>query len=76
MIAALRQRFVDGPVFVIPCGGGGTSNSLGAVVIPGAGAVYFHSYRWSGPGGTLAAESGVLEASDWPLASSAGAQGR
>jgi hypothetical protein len=63
-IAALRQRFVDGPVFVMPCGGGGTSNSLGAVVIPGAGTVYFHPYRRSGPCGTLAAENGVLEASD------------
>ena len=48
----------------MPCGGGGTSNSLGAVVIPGAGTVYFHPYRRSGPCGTLAAENGVLEASD------------
>ena len=63
-IAGLRQRFVDGPVFVMPCGGGGTSNSLGAVVIPGAGTVYFHPYRLSGACGTLAAENGVLEASD------------
>ena len=63
-IAGLRQRFVDGPVFVMPCGGGGTSNSLGAVVIPGAGTVHFHPYRRSGPCGTLAAENGVLEASD------------
>jgi hypothetical protein len=63
-IAELRRRFVDGPVFVMPCGGGGTSNSLGAVVIPGAGTVYFHPYRRSGPCGTLAAENGVLEASD------------
>lgn len=63
-IAELRQRFVDGPVFVMPCGGGGTSNSQGAVVIPGAGTVYFHPYRRSGPCGTLAAENGVLEASD------------
>jgi hypothetical protein len=51
-------------VFVMPCGGGGTSNSLGAVVIPGAGTVYFHPYRLSGDCGTLAAENGVLEASD------------
>jgi hypothetical protein len=63
-IAELRQRFVDGPVFVMPCGGGGTSNSLGAVVIPGAGTVYFHPYRLSGACGTLAAENGVLETSD------------
>ena len=63
-IAELRQRFVDGPVFVMPCGGSGTSNSLGAVVIPGAGTVYFNAYRRSGACGTLAAENGVLEASD------------
>ena len=63
-IAELRRRFVDGPVFVMPCGGGGTSNSLGAVVIPGAGTVYFHPYRLSGACGTLEAEKGVLEASD------------
>jgi hypothetical protein len=63
-IAELRQRFVDGPVFVMPCGGSGTSNSLGAVVIPDAGTVYFHPYRLSGACGTLAADNGVLEASD------------
>jgi hypothetical protein len=63
-IAELRQRFVDGPVFVMPCGGSGTSNSLGAVVIPGAGTVYFHPYRLSGVCGTLEAENGVLDASD------------
>jgi len=63
-IAELRQRFVDGPVFVMPCGGSGTSNSLGAVVIPGAGTVYFHPYRLSGACGTLAAENGVLQASE------------
>ena len=38
-IVELRQRFVDGPVFVMACGGSGTSNSLGAVVISGAGTV-------------------------------------
>jgi hypothetical protein len=48
----------------MPCGGRGTSNALGAVVIPGAGTVYFHPYRRSGPCGTLAAENGVLEATD------------
>jgi hypothetical protein len=63
-LAQLRRRFVDGPVFVMPCGGSGTSNSLGAVVIPGAGTVYFHPYRLSGNCGTLEAEKGVLEASD------------
>jgi hypothetical protein len=63
-LAELRRRFVDSPVFVMPQGGSGLSNSLGAVVIPDAGTVYFHSYRKSGPSGTLEAEKGVLEASD------------
>jgi hypothetical protein len=63
-LAELRQRFVDGPIFVMPCGGSGTSNSLGAVVIPDVGTVFFHPYRLSGACGTLEAEKGVLEASD------------
>jgi acetyl esterase/lipase len=63
-IAELRQRFVDAPVFVMACGGSGTSNSVGAVVIPGAGTVYFNPYRLSGRCGMLAAENGVLVAPD------------
>src|SRR5688500_3496792 len=63
-MAELRQRFVDGPVFVMPCGGSGFSDSRGAVVIPGAGTVYFHPYRLAGACGTLAAANGVLEAAD------------
>jgi hypothetical protein len=63
-IAELRQRFVDGPVFVITGGGSGMSDSRGAVVIPDAGTVYFHAYRLSGAWGALEAEKGVLEASD------------
>ena len=63
-IAELRQRFVDGPVFVMACGGSGTLNSVGAVVIPGAGTVYFNPYRLSGRCGTLAAENAVLVAPD------------
>jgi hypothetical protein len=39
-------------------------NSIGATVIPGAGTVYFGSYRQSGVWGTLEAEKGVLVASD------------
>ena len=54
----------NGPVFVMACGGSGTANSLGAVVIPGAGTVYFNPYRLSGRCGTLAAENGVLVAPD------------
>lgn len=63
-IAELRRRFVDGPVFVMPGGGSGTSNSTGAAVIPDVGTVYFHPYRMTGPWGALEAEKGVLDASD------------
>lgn len=63
-LAELRQRFVDGPVFVMPCGGSGMSDSRGAVVIPNAGTVYFNAYRMSGRCGTLEAEKGVLESTD------------
>ncbi len=60
----MRRQFVDGPVFVIPGGGGGLSNSMGAVVIPAAGTVYFGPYRMSGDWGTLEAENGMLLATD------------
>ena len=63
-INELRQRFVDGPVLVIPGGGSGMSDSRGATVIPGSGTVYFHAYRASAAWGTLEAEKGVLLASD------------
>jgi hypothetical protein len=63
-LAELRRRFVDGPVLRIPGGGSGVSNSMGAVVIPGIGTVYFGPFRASGPWGTLEAEKGVLVASD------------
>jgi hypothetical protein len=63
-LAELRRRFVDGPVLVIPGGGGTASDSRGAVVIPGVGTVYFHAFRSSGGWGTLEAEGGVLVASD------------
>ena len=63
-LAELRRRFVDGPVLVIPGRGGAASDSRGAVVIPDVGTVYFHAFRSSGDWGTLAAEKGVLVASD------------
>jgi tetratricopeptide (TPR) repeat protein len=63
-IAELRQRFVDGPVLVISGGGGGYSDSRGAVVIPGVGTVYFGAYRLNGEWGTLEADKGVLLTSD------------
>jgi hypothetical protein len=63
-LAELRQRFVEGPVLVIPGGGSGMSDSRGAVVIPDVGTVYFGPFRASGVWGTLDAEKGVLVASD------------
>jgi hypothetical protein len=63
-IAELRRQFVDGPVFVVTGGGGGMSNSLGAVVVPGSGTVFFGPFRFSGAPGTLEAEKGVLVSSD------------
>jgi hypothetical protein len=63
-INELRRRFVDGPVLVIPGGGRASSDSRGAVVIPGSGTVYFGAYRSSGAWGTLEADKGVLVASD------------
>ena len=63
-IAELRRRFVDGPVFVMPGGGGGFSDSRGAVVIPDVGTVYFGPYRMSAESGTLQADKGVLTTTD------------
>jgi hypothetical protein len=59
-LAELSRRFVDGPVLVIRGGGSGMSNSLGAVVIPNAGTVFFGPYRHNGDSGVLEAEKGVL----------------
>jgi len=63
-IAELRKRFIDDPVFLMPGGGRGMSDSRGAVVIPGVGTVYFHAYRQTGPWGALEADSGVLISTD------------
>jgi hypothetical protein len=63
-LAELRRQFVDGPVLLIAGGSRGQFNSIGAVSIPGVGTVYFGPYNQSGDWGTLAAEKGVLVASD------------
>ena len=60
----LQKRFVDGPVLVVPSGGGGTFNAVGATPIPGAGTVYVLPYRQRGPWGTLEATNGVLVGDD------------
>jgi hypothetical protein len=60
LMRELQKRFVDGPVLLVPSGGGGTFNAQGATPIPGAGTVYVLPYRMSGGWGTLEAMSGVL----------------
>jgi hypothetical protein len=59
-IGDLRRQFVDGPVLVIRGGGGGMSNSTGAVAIPDIGTVFFGPYRFNTASGMLEAEKGVL----------------
>src|SRR5215468_6644859 len=59
-VRELRNRFVDGPVLLVPSGGGGTFNAVGATPIPGAGTVYVLPYRQKGDWGTLEAMNGVL----------------
>jgi hypothetical protein len=63
-LAELRRRFVDGPVLVIRGGGSGMSNSMGAVVIPNVGTVFFGPYRHDTASGVLEAEQGVLVESE------------
>jgi hypothetical protein len=63
-VAELRRRFVDGPVLTMPARGSRTSDSTGAVGIPGAGIVFFHNFTVSAQWGRLNADGGVLIAAD------------
>ena len=54
-VAALRARFVDGPVVTLPRGRGASFVTLGLTPIPGAGTIY-PSYRVSWEWGRLEAE--------------------
>jgi hypothetical protein len=63
-VAELRRRFVDGPVLSMPAGGSSTSDSTGAVAIPGAGTVFFRNFSLSAQWGRLNADGGVLRAAD------------
>lgn len=62
-VAELRQRFVDGPVLIVPRGRNAMLRTTGATPIPGAGTV-FVEYRLTAPWGTIAATRGLLESSD------------
>jgi len=63
-VAELRRRFVDGPVLTMPARGSGTSDSTGAVGIPGAGTVFFRNFTLSAQWGRLNADGGVLRSAD------------
>jgi len=63
-IDELRRRFVDGPVLLMPGGGGGFTDSHGAVVIPDVGTVFFGDYKMNGKWGALEANKGVLVSTD------------
>lgn len=60
----LRNRFVNGPVLVVPSGGGTTFNAVGATPIPGVGTVFVLPYRTKAEWGTLEATKGVLISED------------
>jgi hypothetical protein len=63
-VAALRRRFVDGPVLMMPAVGSGTSDTTGSVGIPGIGTVFFRNFTLSSQWGRLSANGGVLRAAD------------
>jgi hypothetical protein len=64
IIAELRARYVDGPVLIVPRAGSGTSNNMGATVIPGEGTVFramANKSAWGffdAPAGALVSEDG------------------
>jgi hypothetical protein len=60
----LRNRFVDGPVLLVPSGGSTTFNAVGATPIPGIGTVFVLPYRTKGEWGTLEAINGILISDD------------
>jgi hypothetical protein len=63
IIAELRRRYVDGPVLIVPRGGSGSINTMGAAVIPGAGTV-FRSMANKGAWGFFDAQGGALVSAD------------
>lgn len=61
-VAALRRRFVDGPVLALPRGRGASFITTGLTPVPGAGTIY-PSYRVTGVWGRIEAEQ-VLVSED------------
>src|SRR5262249_18877496 len=60
VVRDLQNRFVDGPVLLVPANGGAAFNAVGATPLPGVGTVYFNRYTTKGEWGTLEATKGVL----------------
>jgi hypothetical protein len=60
-IAALRRRFVDGPVLVLPRARSASFVTTGLTPIPGIGTAY-PSYRATGEWGSLEAQSALVSA--------------
>ncbi|MEZ5319141.1 MAG: hypothetical protein R2752_17205 [Vicinamibacterales bacterium] len=58
-VAALRRRFVDGPVVVVPAGRNASFVTAGLTPIPGAGTVV-QQYRVAGDWGSLEADDVLL----------------
>ena len=63
IIAELRRRYVDGPVLIVPRAGRGSSNNMGATVIPGVGTV-FRAMANKGAWGFFDAQGGALVSAD------------
>jgi hypothetical protein len=63
IIAELRRRYVDGPVLIVPRGGSGSVNNMGATVVPGAGTV-FRAMAIKGAWGFFDARDGALVSAD------------
>lgn len=59
-VLALRARFVDGPLVIVPRVSGGMLVTTGATPIPGIGTVY-REYRLTAEWGTIAATNGILD---------------
>ena len=66
-VALLRQRFVEGPVLVVPRGRNASFITNGVTPIPGAGTIY-PSYRVSGEWGSLEAELVLVASNERTLA--------
>jgi hypothetical protein len=63
IIAELRRRYVDGPVLVVPRAGRGSTNNMGATVIPEVGTV-LRAMANKGAWGFFDAKNGALVSED------------